>query len=76
MAEATTYDVILCDIGMPGLNGYEVAKELRTRLAIRAQLIAVTGYAAPDDVARAREAGFDAHVPKPPDPNKLLRLLK
>ena len=60
-------DVILCDIGLPGMDGYEVAREARDDPALReARLIALSGYAAPQDVARALEAGFDAHLAKPP----------
>jgi two-component system CheB/CheR fusion protein len=60
-------DVILCDIGLPGMDGYEVAREARDDPALReARLVALSGYAAPQDVARALEAGFDAHLAKPP----------
>ncbi|HET7824478.1 MAG TPA: PAS domain S-box protein, partial [Anaeromyxobacter sp.] len=60
-------DVVFCDIGLPGMDGYEVARAIRTDEALRAvRLVALTGYAGPDDVARAKASGFDAHVPKPP----------
>lgn len=59
-------DVVLCDIGLPGMDGYQVARDLRadprTRSAI---LIALTGYASAADQAQARAAGFDAHIAKP-----------
>ena len=67
-------DVVLCDIGLPGMSGYEVAKALREAGTL-AQLIAVSGYAQPEDVKRAIEAGFDGHVAKPCDPEKIERLL-
>jgi CheY-like chemotaxis protein len=68
-------DVVLCDIGLPGMSGYEVAKALRASSPGRLQLIAVSGYAQPEDVKRAIEAGFDAHLAKPCDPEKIERLL-
>jgi CheY-like chemotaxis protein len=68
-------DVVLCDIGLPGMSGYEVAKRICAKLAHEIRLVAVSGYAQPDDVKRAMEAGFDAHVAKPPDPAEIDRLL-
>ena len=68
IAKAREYapDVVLCDIGLPGIDGYEVAKALRAAPAPRrAFLIALTGYARPEDQARAMDAGFDAHLAKP-----------
>jgi CheY-like chemotaxis protein len=60
-------DVLLCDIGLPGMSGYEVARAVRTDPALRgAFLVALTGYASTEDQRRATEAGFDAHVAKPP----------
>ncbi len=67
-------DVVFCDIGLPGMSGYEVAKALRPG-ADGTQLIAVSGYAQPEDVKRAMEAGFDRHVTKPCDPEQIERLL-
>jgi PAS domain S-box-containing protein len=67
-------DVVLCDIGLPGMSGYEVAKALR-RMEPGVELIAVSGYAQPEDVERAIEAGFDGHVAKPCDPTRIERLL-
>jgi signal transduction histidine kinase len=68
-------EVVLCDIGLPGMNGYEVAQALRASHDGKVRLVAVTGYATPEDVKKATEAGFDAHVAKPPDPEKIGRLL-
>jgi two-component system CheB/CheR fusion protein len=59
-------EAVLCDIGLPGIDGYEVARRLRADSAgKRTLLVALTGYALPDDLRRAREAGFDAHLAKP-----------
>ncbi len=68
-------DAVLCDIGLPGMNGYEVARALRALGMKRTRLIAVTGYALAEDVKKAADAGFDAHVAKPPDPERIERLL-
>jgi signal transduction histidine kinase/CheY-like chemotaxis protein len=69
-------DVVLCDIGLPGMDGYEVARAIRADAALRGiRLVAVSGYAQPEDRARAKRAGFDAHVAKPADPATIARLL-
>ncbi len=68
------YDVVLIDIGLPGLDGLEVARRLRAmgpKLA-GTLLVAITGYGAPQDQARSREAGFDLHLVKPIDGAELL----
>ena len=75
MMETSQPDVVLCDIGLPGMSGYELAKRIRARRPNGARLIAVSGYAQPEDVRRAIEAGFDAHVAKPPEPGDIHRLL-
>jgi PAS domain S-box-containing protein len=75
-ARARLPDVVLCDIGLPGMDGYEVARALRASSPGRLRLVAVSGYAQPEDVTRAIEAGFDAHVAKPPDPERLEDLLR
>ncbi len=67
-------DVALIDIGLPGIDGYEVARRIRADVP-RAQLVAVTGYGQPDDLERARAAGFDAHLVKPLDPRQLQEVL-
>ncbi len=70
-------DVVVCDIGLPVMDGYEVARALRSQLATRdALLIALTGYASVDDAKRAQEAGFDFHVAKGGDPEAVVRLLE
>jgi CheY-like chemotaxis protein len=68
-------DVALVDIGLPGLDGYEIARRLRARDARRPVLIALTGYGQPEDRRRATEAGFDELMVKPVDPNALSALL-
>jgi CheY-like chemotaxis protein len=73
-ATAAAFDVALIDIGLPGIDGLEVARRLRRmgpRLATTL-LVAITGYGAPQDHARSREAGFDLHVVKPVDGVDLL----
>jgi len=68
--------VVLLDIGMPGMNGYEVARGIRTRPSgAAATLIALTGWGQEDDRRRAREAGFDHHLVKPAELPVLLALL-
>lgn len=69
-------DVVLCDIGLPGMDGYELARRLRREPALdRTTLVALSGYARPDDVEAAREAGFDRHLAKPPAVEVLSGLL-
>ena len=69
-------EVIISDIGLPGLDGYGVASELRRNPATaNACLIAVTGYGSEEDRRRALESGFDHHLTKPADPAVLQRLL-
>lgn len=67
-------DLILMDIGLPGLDGYMAARELRAR-GYTARLAAVTGYSRPEDRQRAAEAGFDDFLVKPVDPQELEKLL-
>ena len=62
-------EVVLCDIGLPGMDGYEVARAFRADEALKdVFLVALSGYALPDDLRRAAEAGFDQHLAKPPRP--------
>ena len=76
-ARAFKPDVVLCDIGLPGMDGYQVARAMRADDQLRkVQLIALTGYALPQDVAKAKEAGFDEHLAKPPSMEKLVEVLQ
>jgi signal transduction histidine kinase/ActR/RegA family two-component response regulator len=69
-------DVVLCDLGLPEMDGYEVAGCLRRDPALAAaRLIAVSGYGQDEDRRRSEEAGFDLHLTKPLDPSELQRLL-
>ncbi len=65
-------EVILLDIGLPGMDGYEVARRLRAAYGPDIKLIALTGYGQAQDKQRAREADFDQHLTKPPS----IKLLK
>jgi CheY-like chemotaxis protein len=65
-AAAFQPEVAILDIGMPGLNGYEVARRLRAMPALAAtRLVAVTGWGTREDRARSEAAGFDGHLTKP-----------
>jgi signal transduction histidine kinase len=75
-AGASAFDVVLCDIGLPGLDGFEVARRLRADPFLhRPCLVALSGYAGPDDLERSRRAGFVRHLAKPPDIAALERTL-
>jgi CheY-like chemotaxis protein len=75
VAVATPPEIALIDIGLPGIDGYEVARRLRQRLGDRVLLVALTGYGQPEDRRQARAAGFDAHLLKPIDPDALSEVL-
>jgi two-component system CheB/CheR fusion protein len=69
-------DVVLCDIGLPDLDGWGVARALRQNpTTAHLRLLALTGYGTDEDRRRSREAGFDHHFVKPADPAQLLPLL-
>ncbi len=76
LAKAFRPQVVFLDIGLPGKNGYEVARELRTLPEMHSTLlVALTGYGHDDDRRRANEAGFDAFQVKPVAPDALESLL-
>jgi two-component system, chemotaxis family, CheB/CheR fusion protein len=69
-------EVVLLDIGLPGLDGYQVAERLRRQAVFMPTLlVAVTGYGREEDVRRSAEAGFDLHLVKPVAPEDLRELL-
>ncbi len=76
-ARAFSPHVIFCDIGLPTLDGYEVARAIRADPALaKARLIALTGYASPEDIAQSKAAGFDRHLAKPPRIGQLQRAME
>ena len=75
LALRETPELALVDIGLPGLDGYRVARELRARVGGDIRLVAITGYGGAEDSLRARQAGFDLHLVKPVRPDDLDRLL-
>jgi CheY-like chemotaxis protein len=68
-------DVVLLDIGLPGMNGYELALRLAGLRDRKPYLIAVSGYSGEADRRRSAAAGIDLHLAKPADPERLLRIL-
>ncbi len=69
-------EAVLCDIGLPGMDGYEVARAIRADRSLpQPALFALTGYALPDDMRRTSEAGFEQHLTKPVAPDELSRVL-
>jgi CheY-like chemotaxis protein len=73
LVETLDPELVLLDLGLPGMNGYEVAGKLREALGGRVMVVALTGYQ--DDPARLREAGFDGHLLKPTSLEKLFALV-
>jgi two-component system CheB/CheR fusion protein len=75
-ARAFRPEVVLLDIGMPGIDGYEVARRLRQEPALeKVLLVALTGYGQEEDRRRSREAAIDHHLVKPVGPEELRALL-
>ena len=75
-ARAFHPDVVLCDIGLPEMDGYQVARTMRADPELgHVGLVAVSGYAQPEDVATAKEAGFEVHLAKPPSIEALERAI-
>ena len=68
-------NVILLDVGLPGMDGYELARRLRGEGLAGDLLVSVTGYGQEEDRRQAEQAGFDHHLTKPVNPDTLLRLV-
>jgi two-component system CheB/CheR fusion protein len=76
IASTFCLDVIFLDIGLPDIDGYEVARQLRRMPELtRTLLVAITGYGQPADIQRCREAGIDLHFLKPVDPEIIKKVL-
>jgi len=76
-ARERQFDVIISDIGMPEMNGYQLAREVRQLPGYETvPMVAVTGYSMFDDKERSTKAGFNAHMTKPIDPRALLDLIE
>jgi signal transduction histidine kinase/DNA-binding NarL/FixJ family response regulator len=79
-AREPNHDAIVLDIGLPDINGYELCRRIRRQVGIGPVMIALTGWGQAHDKQAAKDAGFDAHITKPADPdalcNTLLKLLK
>lgn len=76
-ARAESFDVLVSDIGMPGMNGYELAETLRALPDyMNVPMIAVTGFTMYDDRERALQAGFNAFLTKPINPRDLINLVE
>lgn len=76
-ARERQFDVIISDIGMPEMNGYQLAREMRLLPGYESvPMVAVTGYSMFDDKERSTKAGFNAHMTKPIDPRALLDLIE
>ncbi len=73
-AESCLPDIAFVDIALPGIDGYEVARRIRSGPASRATLVALTGYGQPQDRDQAASAGFDLHVTKPADPDRIRKI--
>ena len=75
LAERMRPQIVLLDIGMPRMDGYEAARRIRALLGHRVVLVALTGWGQDEDRQRSAEAGFDHHLTKPPDPEAIERLI-
>jgi two-component system, sensor histidine kinase len=75
-AEQSRPEMVVCDIGLPGLDGYAVARQLRKQSELKGVcLVAISGYGQEADQLRARDAGFDVHLTKPISPDHLHEIL-
>jgi CheY-like chemotaxis protein len=76
IAAGSLPEVVLLDIGLPDINGYDLGLQLRQALGANAVIVAITGYGQPQDRARSEATGFDAHLVKPVDITKLAEILQ
>ncbi|HEX6996898.1 MAG TPA: PAS domain S-box protein [Gammaproteobacteria bacterium] len=76
LAKSFPADVILLDLGMPGIDGFEVCRRLREQPGPAPTIVALTGWGREQDLARTKQAGFDAHLVKPVDRAALARLIE
>ena len=76
LAQRTQPQIVLLDLGLPGLDGFEVCRRLREQGLDKARIVAITGYGQDEDRRRSRDAGFDEHFVKPVDPDALMRSLE
>ncbi|MCP3713242.1 response regulator [Paraburkholderia sp. CNPSo 3274] len=79
LAIATDFhaDIVILDIGLPGINGHELARRLRAQPGTaRAVLVALSGFGTAEDRAQSREAGCEQHFVKPVDPQALIDFLR
>jgi CheY-like chemotaxis protein len=77
LLQSEVLDVAFIDVGLPGMDGYEIARRFRRDQGARKSvlLVALTGYGTPDAVERSRHAGFDHHLIKPVNPEALHKLI-
>ena len=76
VAEEFRPEIVVLDIGLPGMDGHEIARAIRADPELRStHLVALSGFAAPDDLAAAKAAGFDRHLAKPPALEHVLEIL-
>jgi CheY-like chemotaxis protein len=69
-------DIVFLDIGMPGLDGWQVATALRAQYGSdRLRIVAISGYATPEDRAKSHAVGFDAHIVKPASPDSVAAVI-
>ena len=67
-------EIVLCDLGLPELNGFDFARIVRREQNLSIRLVAISGYARPEEVRKCLEAGFDAHLAKPAQAHEVERL--
>jgi CheY-like chemotaxis protein len=77
MAQQQPPDLVLCDLGMPGMDGYEICRRLRRLPALQyTAMVAVSGYGGESQVRASKEAGFDQHLVKPISRADLVQLVR